>query len=203
MQLSSLRFAMLCAPLLLLTACGDGWETYRTTEVTPYGNSRTAGSTVVYVRAKMMPKKELKLEPAALDAEEIFIKSQEKGVAPPPPAALEAPVEVPAAVNDQGASLQMEHKTEEDVAVEHDANTLLDTQPVPQEEKAAEVAPKPSEEPSDGDSLSSGSTYYFTDDGDLSKVETQAGDEVNSKRSEGYALPGGATSLEQIYSDTF
>lgn len=56
------RLLILASPILL-TACVDGWEMVRTTDF-PYGNQRTAGTGVAYVRAKMMPEKELKLEPA-------------------------------------------------------------------------------------------------------------------------------------------
>jgi len=42
---------------LMLSACGEGWVPQLTTDMTPYGNSRTAGSGVVYVRANMMPAK--------------------------------------------------------------------------------------------------------------------------------------------------
>ena len=92
MSKAFLRLSVLCAPLLL-TACGEGWEAQRTTEYVPYGNQRTAGSGVVYVRAKMLPKKELMVEPVSkkveadvpddakpvLKAEEIFEEAQAKG----------------------------------------------------------------------------------------------------------------------------
>ncbi len=90
---SLLRFMVLCAPLMLVS-CGEGWEVQRIDNVVPYG-SRTAGSGVAYVRAKMMPEKELKVEPIAvvepepvveaapaLDAEKIFNEAQTKGGAP-------------------------------------------------------------------------------------------------------------------------
>jgi hypothetical protein len=48
----------------MLTACGDGWEMTRIKDFVPYTQPRTAGTGVAYVRAKMMPEKELKLEPA-------------------------------------------------------------------------------------------------------------------------------------------
>ena len=98
MRKALLRLMMVCAPFML-SACGEGWEVQRTDQVFPYGNQRTAGTGVVYVRAKMMPEKELKLEPVAeeppmeepvaeapkeepapvLDAEEIFEEVQTKG----------------------------------------------------------------------------------------------------------------------------
>ncbi len=89
MKKSILRLAVLSSPLLL-GACGEGWEAQKTTTAFPYGNERTAGSGVIYVRAKMLPKKELKIEAIAeveaepevkpvLDAEEIFTEQQTKG----------------------------------------------------------------------------------------------------------------------------
>jgi hypothetical protein len=52
---------------LALSACGEGWEMKLTNTHFPYGNQRTAGSGVMYVRAHMMPEKELKLKPVARD----------------------------------------------------------------------------------------------------------------------------------------
>lgn len=57
------RFALCLLPLFL-SACGDGWELVKTDKYAPYGNSRTAGSGVAYVRAKMLPEHDVKLEPA-------------------------------------------------------------------------------------------------------------------------------------------
>ncbi len=80
-----LRLAVLAAPLAL-AACGDGWEMVRTTQF-PYGNERTAGTGVAYVRAKMLPKKEVRVEetvttPAPLAepaaAEKVFHDKQSK-----------------------------------------------------------------------------------------------------------------------------
>ncbi|MFK7839701.1 MAG: hypothetical protein AB8B83_05165 [Bdellovibrionales bacterium] len=51
--------------VFFLTGCGDGYEVIKTNTMFPYGNERTAGSGVAYVLAKMMPEKELKLEPVA------------------------------------------------------------------------------------------------------------------------------------------
>ncbi len=94
MSVSLARLVLLSAPLLL-AACGEGWEAEKTDKILPYGNKRTAGSGVVYVRAQMMPEKELKLEPVkevqpqeevkpVLDAEEIFEDANVKGAAPAP-----------------------------------------------------------------------------------------------------------------------
>ena len=105
MSKSLLRLAILSAPLVL-TACGEGWEVQRTSNYVPYDMERTAGTGVVYVRAKMLPKKELVAELVAepvmeeikaeaeveevklmeepepvLEAEEIFTEAQQKGVA--------------------------------------------------------------------------------------------------------------------------
>lgn len=53
--------------VMSLAACGEGWEAVRTSDIVPYGNSRTAGSTIMYVQKKMMPAKELNVEPAVED----------------------------------------------------------------------------------------------------------------------------------------
>ena len=64
------RIVLLSASsLFLLTGCGEGYELVKTNTMFPYGNQRTAGSGVAYVLAKMMPKKELKLESVARDVE--------------------------------------------------------------------------------------------------------------------------------------
>lgn len=56
------RFMCLLALPVLLAACGEGWSVAYTKDILPYGNSRTAGSGVIYVRDLMMPAKCLKLE---------------------------------------------------------------------------------------------------------------------------------------------
>ena len=58
------RYLLLASPFLL-AACGEGYEMIKTDAMFPYGNQRTAGSGVAYVVAKMMPKKELNLQPVA------------------------------------------------------------------------------------------------------------------------------------------
>lgn len=97
LRVTVLRFCVLAMPLLL-TGCGDGWEAQRTTDIFPYGNKRTAGSGVVYVRAKMLPEKEIVAEPKMEEkteikpADEVFTRAQVKGG--PKPAARDAePVE--------------------------------------------------------------------------------------------------------------
>lgn len=54
---------LLCLVPLFLAGCGDGYEAVRTGEIFPYGNQRTAGTTIAYVRAKLLPEKELNLQP--------------------------------------------------------------------------------------------------------------------------------------------
>jgi len=46
---------------LFLTGCGEGWET-KIYDGFPYGNVRTAGYGVEYVREHLMPKKGTKIE---------------------------------------------------------------------------------------------------------------------------------------------
>ncbi len=120
MSKSLLRLAIFSAPLLL-TACGEGWEAQRTSEYFPYGNQRTAGSGVVYVRTKMLPKKELVVEPAmdkveeepstvepVLEAEEIFSDAQRKGA--PPAKKTEAVVTEEKQSNNTGSAVIEEDK---------------------------------------------------------------------------------------------
>ena len=78
--------ALLSLPLLL-GAC-EGYEMQLTNTHFPYGNERTAGSGVIYVRAKMMPEKTLQLQPVQRDMQakpvdngnmgEVFRESQRK-----------------------------------------------------------------------------------------------------------------------------
>lgn len=68
MAIRPLTLALLSAPFLL-TACGEGYEIVKTTDMFPYGNQRTAGSGVAYVLAKMMPEKQLKVETAMTPVE--------------------------------------------------------------------------------------------------------------------------------------
>ncbi len=59
---SKLKLVVLAVLPLALSACGEGWEQIRT-EAFPYGNQRTAGTGVAYVRSALMPERELNLEP--------------------------------------------------------------------------------------------------------------------------------------------
>lgn len=74
------RLSLLIAPLML-SACGEGWEARLTNTAFPYGNQRTAGSGVIYVRVQLLPKKELQVEKPVDPApamEKIFDKAQAK-----------------------------------------------------------------------------------------------------------------------------
>jgi len=57
-----IKYLLLCAPFLL-AGCGEGWEMIRVDNVVPYGNSRTAGTGVAYVRAKLLPPREVNAAP--------------------------------------------------------------------------------------------------------------------------------------------
>jgi|GEM_PF-669701 len=128
MSKSLLRLAILSAPLLL-TACGEGWEVQRVSNYGTYEGDRTAGTGVVYVRAKMLPKKEFVVEPVmeeikpeieevkaeevkpmeepapVLEAEEIFTEAQQKGVAPESAVEKDAKADV-LETEDETASLE-------------------------------------------------------------------------------------------------
>ena len=64
MSCCSFKYLIFAAPLLL-GACGEGYESVRTSDSFPYGNERTAGSTIAYVQAKLMPERTLNLEPVS------------------------------------------------------------------------------------------------------------------------------------------
>lgn len=51
----------LCLAPLALSACGEDWVPVYSDTVFPYGNERTAGSGVVYVRKSMLPAKDVKV----------------------------------------------------------------------------------------------------------------------------------------------
>jgi hypothetical protein len=74
-------FAVACS--LTLSACGDGWETVEYSGRVPYTLERTAGSGIAYVRAKMLPEKELNLT-SADHLEKQLSGSKDKGYAPKP-----------------------------------------------------------------------------------------------------------------------
>lgn len=72
---NSLKAAVFLIPLML-GACGDGWEAVYTKDIFPYGNERTAGIGVVYVRQVMMPEKTLSVTEHM--AKETLIEAEEK-----------------------------------------------------------------------------------------------------------------------------
>ncbi len=74
-------FVVACS--LTLSACGDGWETVEYSGRVPYTLERTAGSGIAYVRAKMLPEKELNLT-SADHLEKQLSGSKDKGYAPKP-----------------------------------------------------------------------------------------------------------------------
>lgn len=78
---SSLRYALCLVPLAL-TACGEGWVPVYTDDVFPYGNHRTAGRGVTYVRSSLLPAK-------TLNVEEISAPEPEAVVAEPPKPVVE------------------------------------------------------------------------------------------------------------------
>ena len=89
------RFGLMALTLLplSLSACGgEGWEMRKTNTVFPYGNQRTAGSGVEYVRASMMPAK----GPVVETNQYIEVKPPEV-VSVPEPAPTPAPEPVKAA----------------------------------------------------------------------------------------------------------
>ena len=74
-------FAVACS--LTLSACGDGWEAVEYSGRVPYTMERTAGSGIAYVRAKMLPEKELNLT-SADHLEKQLSGSKDKGYSPKP-----------------------------------------------------------------------------------------------------------------------
>lgn len=88
-----LKSLALCA-LLFTASCSDAeWQVVYTKDVRPYGNERTAGSGVIYVRKVLMPEKTLSLKPVA-EPEVIAKMAPAKSVsAPVEPVAPEEKVE--------------------------------------------------------------------------------------------------------------
>lgn len=80
MSAKSFKYILLAAPFLL-GACGEGYEQIRTSEIFPYGNQRTAGSTIAYVQAKLMPERTLNLDSVSDQKEQ---KANVTAPAPPP-----------------------------------------------------------------------------------------------------------------------
>lgn len=61
-------FLILAAAMPLLAACGEGWVMQPIRDYAPYGEGRTAGSGVAYVRAYLLPEKGPVLAPIATPA---------------------------------------------------------------------------------------------------------------------------------------
>lgn len=99
---------------LLLAGCGEGWETVKYSDKVPYTMERTAGDGVMYVRAKLMPEKELKL---ADDLEKQLSGSKTKGYGAP----KTRPAEANAAAPEAGASAAEVQKTEPHAGAASDA----------------------------------------------------------------------------------
>lgn len=74
---SRLSILFLTVAALGLSACGDGYDMMRTSEIFPYGNQRTAGSVIAYVQKKLMPEKTLKLQPMSHKAIAIPVEKDE------------------------------------------------------------------------------------------------------------------------------
>lgn len=143
MSKALLRLAILSAPLVL-TACGEGWEVSRTSDYGTYEMDRTAGTGVAYVRAKMLPEKEIVVEPMmeeispeaqapepVMQAEEIFTEAQRKGSAQEK---MEEPV---AEAKEEMIEEVSEIKTEAEVETKIETEAveeLLETEEVVEEE---------------------------------------------------------------------
>lgn len=72
-------YSLMVLSVGMLTACGEGYEMVRTTDTVPYGNSRTAGSGVMYVKKSMLPEKKLNLKPQSVPSVKAKTPSSEKG----------------------------------------------------------------------------------------------------------------------------
>ncbi len=91
----NLRYTLMIAPLLLLTACGEGYEMV-SYDGFPYGNARTAGTGVAYVRANMMPARGPAIRAEMPEAEKVL----EQEMVQPEPAPAPEPVAEPASESD-------------------------------------------------------------------------------------------------------
>lgn len=60
---AKMRFLAVLALPFFLVGCGEGYELIKVDNYFPYGNKRTAGSGYAYVLAKMLPEKELMTKP--------------------------------------------------------------------------------------------------------------------------------------------
>ena len=141
MSKSLLRLALLSAPLLL-AACGEGYEVVRTSDYGSFDMDRTAGTGVAYVRARMLPKKEIvaefEAEPVmeeitAEESEPVMAEAEEAKPMEEPAPALEAE-EIFAEAQQKG----MAPKTAENEAVE-DAAQSASMEDVKKEVEAAKA----------------------------------------------------------------
>ena len=66
---------LLCS-LSLLSACGEGWEIVQYDGV-PYGEDRTVGSGIKFVRAHLLPEKGPVLTPMTQDVEDFWAEHLE------------------------------------------------------------------------------------------------------------------------------
>lgn len=69
---SRVKPILLVVPVLMLSACGDGWEAVSYSGF-PYNNIRTAGHGVAYVRANLLPGRGPVIE-AAQEENEMIIE---------------------------------------------------------------------------------------------------------------------------------
>ena len=199
MRLSSLHVALFMVPLFL-AGCGDGWEAQRTTDIVPYGNTRTAGSGVVYVRAKMLPEKKIVVEqsePEIKTADEVFTRAQTKGAVVPPPAAkLDAPVKEEAAKEEKKTEIKEAQKDvpkPEEIKTTEPANQIAPASGAEKsapaieqkktyeqiiDEKQGSISPA-DVEPHAGISLPGNSSTYHSPDGKASLEIVTVPEEVN------------------------
>jgi len=56
------NIVLVALSVFALTGCGEGYELVKTNSYSPYSDERTAGSGYAYVRAKLLPKKDLNLK---------------------------------------------------------------------------------------------------------------------------------------------
>ena len=99
--------SLLAVPFLL-TACGEGYELIKTDTMFPYGNERTAGSGYAYVLAKMLPKKEVKLETVQRDMQPEVVSTLPKTPIETTAPAAPASDPEPAVEPDKGDKLFLE-----------------------------------------------------------------------------------------------
>lgn len=220
MRTSVIRVAVLCAPLLL-AACGDGWEAQKTTDYFPYGDRRTAGSGVVYVRKNMMPEKELKVEPVsqaaaapaapvdepkpALTADKIFTQSQTKGVIQSPD-----PVKAEEAVGIDAPDSSALPKVTEDAVPDKSSSLLRFEQPqapAMEEHAAASGDPVVTAMPQDVQPQAGGSATYQEYKNAVAEpvraIAMPDAEIVSPKRDFMMLSSEGKRSLSEIYDDTF